>query len=306
VFCLLALSAGSELCAGTVLLTTRLGRQLAASNGTPLPSGCSVRIGTFLLPSTTRDATLAATKDFSKLKSWFKPLAEGASGGGSLEQPGQVGTQLRTNDYPAAGEVMGMISNVSPGYLASGTQLYVWVYDAATPEAAQQWGIFKANTWLVPTDYATLALATKDNVVALHGSVSTDKMKLAPIPATYGNWAMNMLGSNAAGEATSATADSDSDGVANLIEYAWGLNPNAVDAQNRSSVSASGTPTFSFQVPRSKPDLTMQAECSTDLVTWTPVSSTLTGTAGDYDVHTVTAPAGNKCFWRVRLSAAAP
>jgi hypothetical protein len=305
----LALSVDGQLCASTVLLTSSQGRQLATSSGTPLPSGCCIRIGTFLLPAATRDATLAATNDFAQLRSWFKPLAEGASGGGSIEQPGQLGTQLRTNNYPNNGEVLGMISNISASYLPTGTPLYVWVYDAATPEAAQQWGIFKADSWLAPTAYATLALSTKDNVMALQGSVNTEKLRLAPIPVTYGNWAMSKLGSDASSQTLSASTDADSDGVTNLIEYAWGFDPKAADAHSRSSVSTSGvsgTPSFNYQTPRGKPDLTVQAECSIDLINWTLVTSTLVGTEGDYDIRTVVAPPGNKCFWRLRFTIAAP
>jgi hypothetical protein len=301
----LTLLHSSSASAGAVFLTTYQGRQLTTSSGSALPAGCCIRIGSFFLPDATRDATLAATKDFNQLRTWFKPLAEGISGSGSVEQSGSANGQLRTNDYPLPGEVLGMISGISSSYVTTGTQLYVWVFDAATPEAAQQWGIFKADTWTVPPSLGSQSLATTSAVTALHGSVTATQMKLLPIPVNYGNWSMSKIGSSASSQALSGSEDVDSDGLKNLMEYAWGLDPKAFNAA-RSSISTSGTPSFSFQAPKGKPDVTLQAECSTDMISWAAVSSTITATDAQFDTHTVTAPNGNKCFWRVKFSPTSP
>jgi hypothetical protein len=297
----LLLGAASMSYAGNLTISTSSGRKFTSQAGTPLNSGCCIRVGSFELTATNKNQVLANTKDFSQLNAWFKPLAENKNGSGTTEQTGSSNGQLRMNHYPVNGDVFGTITDILPSYIAADMPVYVWVFDAATPEQAQQWGIFTASNWQVPPDVGALTLTTSGTLQAIQGSVTSTQLQLQPIPSTYLNWAMKKFGSTASAQATDVSADSDGDGLKNLMEYAWGLNPASRDSA-RSAINASGTPYFEFQVPRLLPDVTVQAECSTNMVNWTVVSSTLISTTDSYETRRVTSPNGNRCFWRVKFS----
>ena len=284
--------------AGTVTLTSVGGSQFVSHNGNALPAGCSVRIGTFNLPA----ATVATTRDYKLLLNAFKPLAEGTVGGGTAQQVGSSGSTLRTNNFPAAGQVFGQISGISDSYVVPGTQLYAWVFDAATPEAAQQWGIFTAGTWTAPPGLGAQSLSTAAAVQAVQGSASATQLKLNAIPASYGNWAWKKFGLAAAGAVTDFNADSDGDGLKNLVEYAWGTNPGNHDNAQTGLTAAGSSAVFTFKNPLHQPDVSVTAECSTDLKTWTAVTSTVVSSDAEFETRAVSAPPGTKCFWRVKFN----
>ncbi len=283
--------------AGTVTLTSVGGSQFVAQNGTALPAGCSVRIGSFNLPA----STIATTRDYKLLLNAFKPLAEGTVGGGTAQQVGGSGGTLVTNNFPATGQVFGQISGISDSYAVPGTQLYAWVFDAATPEAAQQWGIFTAGTWTAPPGLGAQSLSTTAAVQAVQGSATSTQLKLNTIPSSYGNWAWKKFGLAAAGAVTDFNADSDGDGLKNLVEYAWGTNPSSHDDAKTGLTTSGNSAVFTFKNPLHLPDVSVTAECSTDLKTWTPVSSTVVSSDADFETRAVSAPSGDKCFWRVKF-----
>ena len=291
--------------AGTLVLTSSGGKRFASSSGSSLPVGTAVRLGTFNLPDATRDQTLRGTKDYAQLKALFKPLAEGVIGAGSTAQSAGNGTVLRSNDYPAAGEIFGIISDISASYLPAGTRLYVWVFDSANPDNCSQWGIYTSADWVAPQAFGTQTLSTAASVDVIYGSSTAGQLQLAKPASTYGNWSWKNFTLAAPASMTAQTADPDNDGIANLAEYAWKLNPAAQD-KPRTTLTAGVTTgaTFSFQAPRNLPDVSVSAEWSTDLVHWSPAPASLTSSDSEFDTYTSSAGAGDRCFWRVRFTPA--
>ena len=291
--------------AGSITLSSVGGSQFANQGGTVLPAGVAIRIGAFNLPSATRDAKLAATNDYAQLVSWFKPLGESIAGAGTVAQANGAGSQLRANGFPAAGNVFGTISNISGSYLAPGTQLYVWVFDAASPYDSSQWGIFTAPGWVVPPTLGGQALSTAVAVNAIQGNSTAGQLRLATPAPTFGNWRMKHFPANAPAATIDFNADPDGDGIQNIAEYAWQLNPNARDG-TRTTLTGETTGTsvtFTFKTPRNLSDVQVTAECSPDLQTWSAATSTVTASDADFDTRTCTSSAGaGRCFWRVRFS----
>ncbi len=303
----LLLACAGNLSAGTLVVSSAGGRSFADSEGNVLPAGCAIRVGTFDLPPDTRDATLASTRDYSQLLAWFKPLAENASANsGSVQQANAGGNVLCTNDYPVSGETYGQITSFTTSYMPAGAQLYIWVFDGQDANSAHQWGIFSAGTWTAPSALGVSSLNTGGTVQALHGSAAAGQLRLTGIPNSYGNWAWKKFGLNAAPSLAAYDADTDGDGLRNLAEYAWGLDPASKNSSPTSLAANATGATFTFRNPLALPDVSVIAECSTDLTLWTPASSTVIETTADYEVRAVHSPPDTRCFWRVRFVSATP
>ena len=297
-FILLATSAS----AGTLTLSSVGGSRFATKTGSLISTGCAVRLGTFELPAASRDAVLNSQGDYAWLKSVFKPLAEGLIGAGSAAQASGSGSVLRANGFPAAGDLFGSISDIDPAYLTTDTQLYVWVFNHSNPDQATQWGLFTAAEWTAPPALGNRTLSTAASVQALQGTAISGQLRLIDVPSTYGNWTWQNYSLGAPANLTQATADPDGDGVANLAEYAWKLNPSARSSpRTELTTPAAGTFTFRFKRPRNLPGVTLIAECSTDLKTWQPASVAVTGSDADFDTLESTASTATPCFWRVRF-----
>lgn len=290
--------------AGGVTLSSVGGCPFKLKDGAVLPQGCSVRIGSFNLPELTRDATLAAATEYAVLNAWFKPLAEGVATAGTATQPGGTGNCLCVNNFPAAGDIFGTISDISVSYMVPGTQIYLWVFNHANPAQATQWGIFTAAGWLTPQALGSQALSTTSAMQVVQGSFVSQQLRLRDIPVSYGNWTWQSYPGNSTTQTTDAAADPDGDGLANLAEYAWRLNPNAADPTRTTLTKGTdGSIIFHFKSPRNIPDVTVSVECSADLINWAPTTSVLISSDAEFDTLECTATPGTPCFWRVRFSA---
>jgi hypothetical protein len=139
-------------------------------------------------------------------------------------------------------------------------------------------------------------------VQAVQGGSTATQLRLGAPANTYGNWTWQAYSLGAAVAATSRTADPDGDGLANLAEYAWKLNPAARDgAQTAVAANGDASVSFTFKAPKNAPDVTVIAECSSDLKTWFPAPSSIIASDADFDTRVSTAAPGQRCFWRVRF-----
>jgi hypothetical protein len=302
----LALGAGVAV-AGTVTVSFTNDSTVVNQAGLVLQNGYAVRVGTFLLPDATRNATLAKTSDYAQLQSWFKPLGEGIAGAGTISQVNGSGTMLRVNGFPEAGNVFGGISGISDSYMTPGTPLYIWIFDNADPTKSNQWGIYTGATWVLPQPLGTQTLSGTGTVSSLQGSSAAGVLSLGVPKPTFGNWTMKAFASGTAGSALASTADPDGDGIANLAEYAWQLDPNAKSVPPVSLAKGQSGNKFTFLAPRNLSDVQVTAEYSTDLKTWNPAASTILSSDSNFDTCQCGAPNGaTKCFWRVRVTSVTP
>lgn len=110
-------------------------------------------------------------------------------------------------------------------------------------------------------------------------------------------------------EATSALADSDGDGIGILEEYAFGMDPEVASSTGLPSVQSEGTDlALTYRIERTRTDLTVEVEESTDLITWNPASVSSTATVSDNgSIRTYKAKVPvngeEKKFLRLRVSA---
>ena len=75
-------------------------------------------------------------------------------------------------------------------------------------------------------------------------------------------------------------ADPDGDGLRNLVEYGFSLDPSAPSADGAiGGVNVGGYLQIQFTRNTGRTDLTYTVEASSDLVTWTPIASSTTGSA---------------------------
>lgn len=103
--------------------------------------------------------------------------------------------------------------------------------------------------------------------------------------------------------------DHDLDGIVNLLEYGLGTHPSQNTPGLSGYLNASSRVQFHFDRPTGRDDILTIGECSTDLVNWTSdIDSVETlvqdlggGTERVIIRQSENAPAGTKCFLRVRI-----
>ena len=288
--------------ASSVTISFTNASKLLSKNGTVLNAGAAVRVGTFTVPGGNTLATLAQTSDLATLKSWFKPLGEGIAGAGTVSQINGSGNIVRVNNFPTAGNVFGSITNISDSYMTPGTPLYIWVFDNAVPDKSNEWGIFTGGTWVVPQPLGVESIASDLSVGAVQGTSVAGSLSLSLPTPSFSNWRIKSFDPGTPAALTANAADPDGDGIPNLAEYAWQLNPAAKDVAP-THVLNSGGPKFRFLSPKTLPDVQVVAEVSTDLKTWTTTASTVVSSDPNFDTCECTVPSNTpKCFWRVRVN----
>ncbi len=102
------------------------------------------------------------------------------------------------------------------------------------------------------------------------------------------------------------TADPDGDGIANLIEFAFGLNPTLPDdTEGMLPIlsSSGGDFSFTFRQNTLLRGITYRIETSPDLEIWTPLPSTITSTADFVNTRTATiSSTDNRRFIRLAVT----
>lgn len=100
-----------------------------------------------------------------------------------------------------------------------------------------------------------------------------NSVKAAPVATPYEMWKNRMFSSAELGlsSVSGDTADPDADNVANLLEYAFGLNPKQADTTGLPGIQVqSGKPTLTYRHSKAAADLDLVVETSTNLLdgTW--------------------------------------
>jgi hypothetical protein len=163
-----------------------------SSSGANLALGNLVRVGYFPSfggsPDAGQEAILTGS-DFSAIDSLFTPL-------GSENAAAGTGSGTITIVNPAFSSqtngVRGSLTNVDAGgAVPLSTQLYLWVFNAESTGAADEWAIFTSSNslWSVTTALTSPSL-TSDNITVsyssagkLDGAMTVDgNFRLAPIP----------------------------------------------------------------------------------------------------------------------------
>lgn len=169
----------------TVTINSNGGWCYVPANGVgDLPVGSVIRVGQFDLSNPANYGLLQTSNDYALLNSFFTPLAEGLPGAGTVNQAGATGEQIIINDQFEPGHVFGQIVNISSSYFVTGTPLFVWVFNSATPQTATEWGIYTSATdWNVPADLGSTTLSTFEAVQVVRGGESNgNHFNLAPVP----------------------------------------------------------------------------------------------------------------------------
>jgi hypothetical protein len=102
--------------------------------------------------------------------------------------------------------------------------------------------------------------------------------------------------------------DADGDGVLNLVEYAFGLDPNVsglagLPMSGMEFDAGTGYLTLTYEKDLARTDITYQAESSIALSGWTAVSDTLVGTAGNVETRQARLPMnGTGKFLRLKVT----
>ena len=105
----------------------------------------------------------------------------------------------------------------------------------------------------------------------------------APAPTHFETWLTTYFPANYVGQFVDPAGDNDGDGIANLIEYAYGFSPVSADPANSGlqvSSAAVGTDTVVTIVFRRDPlatDLTYELQTSSDLVAWSTIATSIAG-----------------------------
>jgi hypothetical protein len=181
---LLALPSRAEV---SITVNSNGGSPFCDAGGMLLNTGCIVRVGFFDFAAPGNLLTLQTSNDFSVVDALFTPLGEGIAGAGNINQAGSLTNYLIVNGMFASGDIFGQITGIDPGYLAAGTDLALWVYNNATPEAASEWGIYTASTgWEFPSDLGSTVLSTFEIDNVIRGNNTGLQFQLSPVPEPGG------------------------------------------------------------------------------------------------------------------------
>ena len=109
-------------------------------------------------------------------------------------------------------------------------------------------------------------------VTNIAGSVTSDAATLTVNQTGYSAWrALKFTTLEAADQAVSGpTADPDTDGLMNLVEYAFDSNPKSATTANLPIVTVTSTEwIFTYTRPADRPDLTYAVQFTTNFANWT-------------------------------------
>lgn len=129
------------------------GLLITSSTGINMPTGTRIRVGSFNDP--VGNAAILTGNDFNAIDSIFRPLGEGAAGGGTVA----AGQSLAIG--AVAGRFNFSVGGITQAYLPAGVPLFVWALGGQTVGPSGEWAIVTNNDsggvpagspWTAPVD----------------------------------------------------------------------------------------------------------------------------------------------------------
>lgn len=145
----------------------------------------------------------------------------------------------------------------------------------------------------------------------LTGTSNVEASASATAARTFGEWRHAWFPADSQSLDQFGQQDPDGDGVSNLLEYAFGLNPTATDADAARALphapAANGRGGIAFRRRTNATDLGYQVETSTDLFQWedgAPRLAESTGESADTTtlVETADSAPTSHRFYRIRVA----
>lgn len=243
---------------------------------------------------------------FTYNDSWY-PITDG--GGTSLEIIDPLG---RVRDWDEQSAWRSGALNGTPGSatsLSAGNTQIVTLPNSATLNGSVSGGWSPVLTWSMidgPGSVVINSPTAEDPVVDFTlpgtyrfqlqgndgGTILIGETTVA-VDDTYPQWALRNGLTGGPGD------DQDGDGIENLCEYAYDLNPNV---PNPMSVFALIDGAFEYTRYLRKSDIAYELEESTNLIGWSGVGNTLESSTADAEEHRYLLPDGQRWFVRLRVT----
>ncbi len=121
------------------------------------------------------------------------------------------------------------------------------------------------------------------------------------------SWRQTHFGTIANTGSAADSADPDADGLTNLVEYAFDLDPNVASTTAVPTMSTDADNwIYTFTRPAARSDVTYEVEASTDLGTWSTsgVTLSLVSTANGVSAYAATYPraSADRVFFRLKIT----
>ena len=248
----------------------------------------------------------ANIQKFTYNDSWY-PITDG--GGSSLEIINPLG---RVRDWDDKSAWRSGAFNGTPGSLISlsaGNTQVVVLSNQATLNGSVGGGWSPGLVWTqidgpaaatinasasedTPVDF-TLPGTYRFQLQGTDGGTVLVSETLVAVDDTYAQWALrNSL-------VTAPNEDEDGDGIENLCEYAYDLDPKVRDSF---SVLALNNGAFEYTRYLRKSDIAYEIEESTSLSGWSGVANTLVSATADTEQHSYILPEGVRWFVRLKIT----
>jgi hypothetical protein len=247
-------------------------------NGDALIDGSEIRVG--VLPDNFNFAQFAANP--AEVGKAWKTLGTSASRA-LFGQPGRFAASVEISEQSLAGR-----------------RLYIWILRSKDGQSIRSdYGNVSAHAlltssqpnWLLPSpetlppnNTTLLALGEAEQIFVGVKTATSIKLANATIESpglTYDSWALLMIGNGD----RSPSADIDSDGLVNLLEFVIGGDPLRADTFNpvlvAQTVDDKTYLEMSFVLPRNRLGVSWVVEASGDLKTWSVVSNVTITDQGD-------------------------
>jgi hypothetical protein len=263
------------------------------------------------------DSSDIDTSKASTLVGWGKGKGsqipgQGWTWGGTLLDDDTKAKRWGTNTTTSAIETLAYWGTYSYAALLMDFNITGGVNEATAAMSDSGGGVFQkfGSTWKLS---GILTAAPYDGTNYPNGnsfynpSYQTYAVQLKPLASKfrYRQWKQ----AKGIAEATLPENDTDGDGLGILEEYAFGLDPAVPSVTGRPTVGMDGSDlALIYQLERTRTDITLEVEESSDLITWdpAPVSSTTTvSDNGSIRTYKAKVPqnGAEKKFLRLKLTA---